>query len=920
MSTQREDDGRLNGHSLPLNIAEIVRLLDVAVIATTLDGTITVWNPAATKMVQYTSDEMIRSSISKIISPDQPDELEFISRRVNAGEVIKGYEAAWVRKDGRLVNVSLRVAAVRDTTGRLGGLLWLGTDITERNRLQRAERDQSFLEAVIASAEDAIISKDLDGIITTWNGAAERLFGYMAHEVIGKSGTILIPSDHADEEPQILERVRRGERIQHYETQRLRKDGRVIDVSLTVSPIIDRMGRVIGASKVARDISDRKRHERAERDQLFLSSIVSSADDAIIGKDMNGIVTSWNPAAEKLFGYTAEEMIGQSISILIPDGHGDEEKQILSRIRRGERVEHFESQRRRKDGVIIDVSLTISPIKDRIGRIVGASKIVRDITERRRWHTAEVAESFLGAVVDSAEDAIISKDLDGVVTSWNPAAERLYGYSASEMIGKPIAMLVPSDHPDEEPQILARIRRGERMQHYETQRVRKDGQIIDVALTVSPIKDSLGRIVGASKIARDITDRKVAEAREREVLMQAHEARWQAEQARQQAEAASRAKDEFLATISHELRTPITAILGWSRMLLTGQLPPERQEKALETIDRNARSQAQLIEDLLDISRIVSGKLRIDLRTVDLSAVIAAAVEAVRPAAEAKRIRIESIISSGAGPVLGDSERLQQVIWNLLSNAIKFTPRDGFVTVELRRVESQVELYISDNGIGISAEFLPQVFDRFSQADSSITRARGGLGMGLAIVKSLVELHGGVVSVFSKGQGQGTTFCVKLPISVVQRETAQPQLHKSNLHTELKAREDLVGLKILIVDDEPDTTEMLAFVFNECGAIVQTARSVKEALEIFDNWSPELLVSDIGMPDEDGYHLIRTIRQDRHSRIPAVALTALARIEDRIKALMAGYQMHVSKPVEPLELITIAVSLVPLVNRPPADK
>ena len=257
--------------------------------------------------------------------------------------------------------------------------------------------------------------------------------------------------------------------------------------------------------------------------------------------------------------------------------------------------------------------------------------------------------------------------------------------------------------------------------------------------------------MGASKIARDITDRKVAEAREREVLMQAHDARWQAEQARQQAEAASRAKDEFLATISHELRTPITAILGWSRMLLTGQLTPERQQKALETIDRNARSQAQLIEDLLDISRIVSGKLRIDLRTVDLSAVIASAVEAVRPAAEAKRIRIESIISSGAGPVLGDPERLQQVIWNLLSNAIKFTPRDGFVTVELRRVESQVELSVIDNGIGISTRFLPHVFDRFSQADSSITRSRGGLGMGLAIVKSLVELHGGIVSVFSKG-------------------------------------------------------------------------------------------------------------------------------------------------------------------------
>jgi CheY-like chemotaxis protein/two-component sensor histidine kinase len=354
-------------------------------------------------------------------------------------------------------------------------------------------------------------------------------------------------------------------------------------------------------------------------------------------------------------------------------------------------------------------------------------------------------------------------------------------------------------------------------------------------------------------------------------------------------------------------------------MLLTGQLSVERQQKALETIDRNARSQAQLIEDLLDISRIVSGKLRIEMRTVDLAVIIAAAVEAVRPAAEAKRIRIESIISSGAGPVLGDAERLQQVIWNLLSNAIKFTPRDGFVAVELRRVESQMELYVTDNGIGISPDFLPHVFDRFSQADSSITRTRGGLGMGLAIVKSLVELHGGVVSVFSKGEGQGSTFCMKLPISVMQRDGGSPKVHP-DLQAELKAREDLVGLKVLVVDDDPDTSEMLAFVFNQCGAIVQTARSVKEALQIFDKWAPELLVSDIGMPGEDGYHLIRAIRQERGSRIPAVALTAMARIEDRIKALMAGYQMHVSKPVEPLELITIAVSLVPLVNRRPDSK
>jgi CheY-like chemotaxis protein len=351
-------------------------------------------------------------------------------------------------------------------------------------------------------------------------------------------------------------------------------------------------------------------------------------------------------------------------------------------------------------------------------------------------------------------------------------------------------------------------------------------------------------------------------------------------------------------------------------MLADLKLSPERQQTAFDTIDRNARAQAQLIEDLLDVSRIIAGKLRVDFKTVDVTAVIAAAIEALRPAAEAKTIRIDSVFSSGAGPILGDAQRLQQVVWNLLSNAIKFTPRGGLVRIEVQRVESQVEIRVIDNGIGISPAFLPRVFDRFSQADSSITRNRSGLGMGLAIVKSLVELHGGVVSVSSPGEGQGTTFTVKLPISAV-RDVAfrRAPVERPKLQAQLKQRDDLVGLKILIVDDEVDTCDMLQYVFNECGAVVETAQNADAALELFDRWHPDMLISDIGMPDVDGYELIRIIREERGSRMPAVALTAMARIEHRLKALAAGYQMHVSKPVEPGELITIAASLVPLVNR-----
>jgi PAS domain S-box-containing protein len=770
-----------------------------------------------------------------------------------------------------------------------------------------------LLDLIRDYANEAIITRNLDGIVTSWNRAAERMFGYQAEEMIGTPFSVVVPEEDRKRESEILDRVRQGERTEDFETRRLRKDGRIMEVSVTSSPIRDDIGRVVAVLSIANDVTYRKQLEAAERDRLFLSSIVSSADDAIVSKDLNGIVTSWNKAAERLFGYKADEIIGHPIEILMPPGHADEENQILDRLRRGGRIEHYETQRRRKDGSIVEVSVTISPIRDRIGRIVGASKIARDITERKRWQEAEVAESFLGAIVESAEDAIISKNLDGIVMSWNSAAEKLFGYLAAEIIGKPITILIPADHPDEEVQILKRIRRGERIEHHETQRRRKDGSIVEVAQTISPIRDSLGRVVGVSNITRDVTEQKRSERREREALRQAQEAR-------RQAEDASIAKDEFLATISHELRTPMTAILGWSRMMMSGELTPDRQQRGIEIIDRNARAQAQLIEDLLDISRIVSGRLRIEFKPVDMAAVIAAAVESIRPTAEAKKIRIQTVLSSAGGPILGDADRLQQVIWNLLSNAVRFTGRDGFIQIELQRIESQVEISVTDNGIGIKPEFFPHLFERFTQADSSTTRSRGGLGMGLAIVKSLVELHGGVVSAYSEGEGKGSTFTVKLPISAIRLERKQePQAQKSRSSVHIKDRHELVGLKILVVDDEADTVELLRFLFNDAGAIIQTAQSVEEALQIFDSWQPDILVSDIGMPKIDGYELIRIIREERHSRIPAVALTAMARIDDRLKALTAGYQMHVSKPVEPVELISIVASLVGLVTRRPFE-
>jgi signal transduction histidine kinase/CheY-like chemotaxis protein len=381
------------------------------------------------------------------------------------------------------------------------------------------------------------------------------------------------------------------------------------------------------------------------------------------------------------------------------------------------------------------------------------------------------------------------------------------------------------------------------------------------------------------------------------------------------AQDANRLKDEFLATVSHELRTPLTAILGWAQMLQGGTLDESTAQRALGSIERNAKFQSHLIEDLLDISRISTGKLRLDVRALELGPIIEAAVDAVRPAADAKGIRIEKSIDWKAGLISGDSNRLQQIVWNLLTNAIKFTPRDGCVRIMLGRQNSQVQIGVTDTGQGISPEFLPYMFDLFRQADSSITRSHGGLGLGLAIVRHLVEMHGGNVQARSEGEGKGATFVVTLPMIGVgithNGDHKDGAVDTSQDGVSIERVPELHGVSVLIVDDEPETLELLVEVLSRCGAEVRSSSCAHDALEALQSWKADVLISDIGMPGEDGYELIRKVRRmdpDRGGCIPAVALTAYARGEDRIRALSAGFQMHVSKPVEPVELAAVVAS------------
>lgn len=418
-----------------------------------------------------------------------------------------------------------------------------------------------------------------------------------------------------------------------------------------------------------------------------------------------------------------------------------------------------------------------------------------------------------------------------------------------------------------------------------------------------------GEFLGFIGSCIDIHERKQAEA-EREKLLR------DVQTAYKQAEIANRMKDEFLATVSHELRTPLNAILGWTQMLKNGIVSYEQLPKAIETIERNSRSQAQLVEDLLDVTRIVSGKLRLNIKPAELATVVETAIETVRPAAEAREIEIEKHFDTLPTLVSGDAERLQQVVWNLLSNAIKFTPKGGRVSVLLERAESAAQITVKDTGKGIESEFLPYVFDRFRQADGTTTRKHGGLGLGLAIVKHIVELHGGSIFAESEGIGKGATFIVRLPLRVlaesVPEENGKTSIRNLNLARDADLSIDLHGLRIVVVDDEPDARELLQSLLTNYGAQVTTCRNAREAFETVRLEKPDLLVSDIGMPEEDGYSLISKIRllsESEGGRTPAIALTAFARIEDRIRALSQGFQMFVPKPVEPNELIAAIRSL-----------
>ncbi len=783
-------------------------------------------------------------------------------------------------------------------------------------RQAMAVATEGRFRAAFDQASIGMVELDLAGRIVRANGAYARLVGRPEASMVGRTTREFTTADDQARDAESLAGLAAGRADNFaYEKRYVRPDGSVAWARVNAAAVRGNGGEVVGLIASAEDVTDRRRAEEQWRasEERFAQAVSSAGLGTFrwslpAGPDT---VYDWNDTLKGFFWLPPDAVVGPSVRERLV--HPDDRARVAAAVGRAiaDGVRYDEEYR------IVGPAGQVRWVRA-IGQASGGTPptrfggIVLDVTESRQAADAlRDSEARFRHLADAMPQIVFSAEADGHVDYFN---RRWYEYT-----GLPVGSVgVESWQRIHTPDGLRRVAEAwpaalaaGSPYEIEYQLRRHDGQLRWHLGRALPVRDGDGRVVRWFGTNTDVHDFRMLSEQNATLLASERSARAEAERQ-------GRMKDEFLATLSHELRTPLNAILGWSQ-ILTGDLAngatPDRADlvDGLTTIERNARSQRQIIEDLLDMSRVIAGTLRMDVQRVDIVAVLRAAMETVAPAAAARDVRVQPVLDPAVGAVSGDPNRLQQVFWNLLSNAVKFTPKGGRVQVLLERVHSHIEVSVSDTGEGIAPDFLPFVFDRFRQADSTTTRRHGGLGLGLAIVKQLVDLHGGTVRVRSGGVGQGATFTVELPLTIVHAPAEpepDPPRAPATTDTARDACRRLDGVSVLVVDDEPDARSLVKRVLTDCGAEVRTAASAADAFEQFVARPPAVLVSDIGMPHEDGHALIRRVRSLAVGRdVPAVALTAYARPADRVKALEAGYQMHAVKPVEPAELVVIVASL-----------
>ena len=753
------------------------------------------------------------------------------------------------------------------------------------------------------------------GEIRSWNRGATRVFGYSADEVIGTNFALFYPPDDvAKGKPATeLEVAERDGRIED-EGWRIRKDGARFWVNTIITALRDESGALIGFGKVTRDLTERREaDERLRRSEEMLRLLVDAVEDyALMSLSPTGEIRSWNRGGTRVFGYTDEEIIGQNFAKFYPPDDVANRKPYreLEVALRDGRIED-EGWRIRKDGTRFWVNTIITSLYDEKHRHLGFSKITRDLTVRRQAEEKlRESEEMFRLLVGSVRDyAIFMLDPTGHIATWNQGAQRIKGYAANEIIGRHFSTFyTPEDLATKKPARELAIATEKGVYEEEGWRVRKDGTRFWANVVITAIFDQKGTLRGFAKVTRDITDRKKAEETQR-ALLQQREARLQAEEERRKADAAyraaqeaNRAKDEFLMTLSHELRTPMTAILGWARLLPTLSTDDTMFREAIASIGRSAEIQATLIDDVLDLSRIVSGKLRLSLDNVDVRKTIEAALQTVRASADAKSITLNAAYADDLGTIIADGTRLQQVVWNLLSNAVKFTPKGGQIHVSARRTASRMQINVSDNGEGIAPAFLPHIFEPFRQAENPSTRVHGGLGLGLSIVRYIVEAHGGTITGESEGRGHGATFTVVLPIRSLTVATPQPSWVAAPAPQRRIAGHELVDVSVLLVDDDREGREMVHAVLRQAGADVVAAGSAKEAFAALETFRPDVIISDIAMPEVDGFAFERELRtRPAFKDAKVIALSAFPM--RTIDIGTTNFAAYMNKPIHPVELV-----------------